>query len=125
MIRKSFVSIIVIVLIFGLTPFVKLNAAALTTGSISLSDSRINSTNVTYAITFSGVTTTAIQCINVRFSDASTAGAKPSGMNITSLALSGASTYIPTPASWGVSNNDTTGTAAITFASGETPASSS
>ncbi|MFS8130490.1 MAG: hypothetical protein ACMG57_00780 [Candidatus Dojkabacteria bacterium] len=125
MFRKLFISLFALVLIIGAIPIVKLQAAALSTGSIFLSDSRISSTNVTYSITFSGVTTSAIQCINVKFSDASVAGSKPSGMTITSLALSGTSTYIPTPGSWGVVNTDATGTSAITFASGETPASAS
>jgi len=124
MLKNLIVSFIAIILVLGAIPITKTNAASLTTGSISLSDSRINSTSVTYAITFSGVTTTSIQCINVRFSDTSTAGSKPSGMDITSLTLSGTSTYMPTPGSWGVSNNNTTGNSAITFASGETPASS-
>ncbi len=125
MLKKSILSFIVIVLALGAVPIVRLQAASLTTGSIALSDSRISSASVTYAITFSGVTTSPIQCINVRFSDASVAGAKPSGMTITSLALSGVSTYIPTPASWSVSNTDATGVTQITFASGETPSSAS
>jgi len=123
MLKKSLVYLFSLVLIFGAIPIFKLTAASLTTGSVSLGDSRINASNVTYTITFSGVTLTPIKCIKVAFSDAATAGSKPSGMTISSLALSGTSNYIPTPASWTPSNDNTGGVSSITFATGETPAS--
>lgn len=100
-----------------------LNSATLTGGSVTLSDSRPSTTSVSYTIDFDGVTTSAIKCINVAFKDAATGGSKPTGMTITSAALGGSSDYIPTPASWSVSNNNTTGVSSITFATGETPAS--
>lgn len=102
------------------------SAASLTSASVTLSDSRPTTASVSYDFQASGVTTSAIQCIRVEFDTAADgSGGKPSGMNITSAALSGSSDYIPTPGSWSVSNNDTTGVSSITFASGETPASAS
>lgn len=46
-------------------------------------------------------------------------------MNIASAAVSATSDFIPTPASWSISNNDSTGVSSITYATGETPASAS
>ncbi len=48
-------------------------------------------------------------------------GGKPTGLDITSAAFSGTSDYVPTPASWTVANNNTTGVTSITLAGGETP----
>ena len=98
-------------------------AAALTGGSVLLSDSRPSNASTTYTITFSGVTLSAIKCINVAFKDAATGGSKPTGMTITGATLSGTSNYMPTPASWTATPNNTTGAVPITFATGETPAS--
>jgi hypothetical protein len=50
-------------------------------------------------------------------------GGKPTNMNVTSAAFGASSDYVPTPASWSVSANNTTGVVNVTFASGETPAS--
>jgi hypothetical protein len=123
--KKVLVIVSALVLSVSFIPFSRIFAASLTTGSVSLSDSRINIASVTYSILFSGVSLSPIKCIKVQFSDAATAGAKPAGMTITSLALSGTSNYVPTPASWTPSNNNTTGVSSITFATGETPASAS
>jgi len=101
------------------------SAATLSTASATLSDSRTSTASVTYTLQFSGVTTSAMKCMKVSFSDAASAGSKPTGMTITGLALSGTSTYVPTPASWTVTNNNTTGVSSITFATGETPVSAS
>jgi hypothetical protein len=100
-------------------------AASLTTGSVLLSDSRPSQAATTYTVQFSGVTLSAIKCIKVQFSDAATAGAKPTGMTVTSAAFSGTSNYIPTPASWTVTNDNSAGNVKLTFATGETPASAS
>ncbi len=114
----------------GLTPlspfFSGVHAASLTGSKVSLSDSRPSGTTVSYDIEFDNVTTSAIKCIKVEFdTQADGGGGKPTGLDITSAALSGSSDYIPTPASWSVSNNNTTGISSITFASGETPAGAS
>jgi hypothetical protein len=102
------------------------SAATLTTASMTLSDPRPNTATVSYDFQASGVTTTAIRCIRVEFDmSADGTGGKPTGMDITNAALSGTSDYIPTPGSWSVSNNNTTGVSSVTFASGETPASAS
>lgn len=101
-------------------------AATLTTASVTLSDPRPNATTVSYDFQASGVTTSAIRCIRMEFDTAADgSGGKPTGLDITNAALSGTSDYIPTPGSWSVANNNTTGVSSITFASGETPASAS
>jgi len=101
------------------------SAASLQNGSLTLSDSRPSATSVSYTFNFSGVTTSAIKCISVQFSDAATGGSKPTGLTITSAALSGTSNYVPTPASWTPTNNNTTGLTTLVYATGETPASAS
>lgn len=55
-------------------------AAALTAGSLSLSDSRPGQTAVNYTFSFSNVTSTSIQCVQAVFSDAATGGSAPAGM---------------------------------------------
>lgn len=100
-----------------------MHAASLTGGKVSLSDSRPSGTSVSYDIEFDNVTTSATRCLKVEFDTAADgSGGKPTGLDITSAALSGSSDYIPTPASWSVSNNNTTGISSITLAGGETPA---
>lgn len=97
--------------------------AAFTSASLTLSDPRPNTATVSYDFQTSGVTTTAIKCISLEFDmSADGTGGKPTDMDITNAALSGSSDYIPTPASWSVSNNNTTGVSNITFGTGETPA---
>jgi hypothetical protein len=99
-------------------------AATLSTASVTLSDPRISTPTVTYDFQASNVTTSAIKCIRVEFDTAADgSGGKPTGMNITALAFSGTSDYVPTPASWAPTNNDTTGVSTIIFATGEVPAS--
>lgn len=98
----------------------------MTGGRLSLSDSRPSGTSVTYDIEFDNVTTSTTRCLLVEFdTNADGSGGKPTGMDITSAALSGSSDYIPTPASWTVTDDNTEGTLEITFATGETPASAS
>ena len=99
-------------------------AATLTTGSLSMDDPRPSTTGVQYDIDFSNVTTSAIQCVKVVFSDAASGGSVPTGMDTTSAALDATTDYIPTPGSWSV-NATTNGTLDITYGTGETPASSS
>ncbi len=111
----------------GLTPLTPVlsgvSAASLTGSKVALSDSRPSGTSVSYDLEFDNVTTSAIKCLKVEFDTAADGtGGKPTGLDITSAALSGSSDYIPTPASWSVSNNNTTGVSSITFATGETPA---
>ena len=100
-------------------------AATLTTGSVALSTPAISATGVTYTLTFSGVSLSAIKCINVRLTDTIGSNSKPAGMTITSALLSATSNFIPTPASWTATPNNATGNIPITFSSGETPASAS
>ncbi len=99
-------------------------AAALTGGSLTLSDSRPSQTGVSYTFKWSNVTTSTIKCIQVVFSTAATGGSVPTGFSSTGATLSGSSDYIPTPGSWTV-NATTNGTVKITYATGEAPASAS
>ena len=98
-------------------------AAALTGGSLSLSDSRPSTTSVTYTANFDNVTTSTIKCIKMVFSDAATGGTVPTGLSTTSAALDAATDYIPTPGSWSADGSTTNGTVKITYATGEAPAS--
>jgi len=100
------------------------HAASLTGGKVALSDSRPSGTSVSYDIEFDNVTTSAIKCLKVEFDTAADgSGGKPSGLDITSATIGGSSDYIPTPASWSISNNNTTGISSVTYVTGETPAS--
>ena len=110
--------------IFSLLGKLYADAAVLTSGSVALSDSRPSTASVTYTIDFSNVTTSAIKCIKAVFSTQASGGSVPSGFTSTGAALSGTSDYIPTPASWSV-DASVNGTVAITYATGETPASAS
>jgi hypothetical protein len=124
--RKSLaIALVINLLVSPLSSLVgQAQAATLTGSKVAISDSRPSGTSVSYDIEFDSVTTSAIQCIRVEFdTQADGGGSKPSGLDITSLALSGSTDYIPTPGSWGVSNNNSTGVSSITFGSGETPAS--
>lgn len=125
--RSSMVLLVALLLFLATLVQVHIaSAATLTTASVTLSDPRPNTASVSYDFQASNVTTTAIRCISVEFdTSADGSGGKPAGMDITNAALSASSDYIPTPASWSVSNNNTTGISSVTFASGETPASAS
>ena len=102
------------------------HAASLTGGKIALSDSRPSGTSVSYDIEFDNVTASATRCLRVEFDTAADGtGGKPTGLDITSAAFSGTSDYVPTPASWTVANNNTTGVTSITLAGGETPGGAS
>lgn len=100
-------------------------AATLTDGSATLSDSRVSQTGVSYTLEFGNVTTSAIKCMKVVFSDATSGGSVPTGLSTASADIAGTSDYIPTPGSWTVDGSSTNGTVQITYATGETPASSS
>lgn len=124
--RASAIALTATLLLAILGPLGIVNAAALTTVSVTPSDSRPDASGVSYDIQASGVTQSDIKCIRVEFDTAvDGSGGKPSGLNISSAALSASSDYVPTPASWSISNNNTTGVSSITFATGESPASSS
>ena len=126
-IRKSLAFLMVLVLFLGYFPnyTAQPQSATLSTGSLSLSDSRPSTTSVTYTHTFSNVTLSATKCIKVQFNTAADmSGTVPTGLTTTGGAFSATSNYIPTPASWtGVFT--TNGTVTITFATGETPAGAS
>jgi len=107
---------------FGMPPA---QAATLTGGFTALDDGRPDQTSVSYTIEFDNVTTSAIKCIKMVFSDAATGGSVPSSMDTTSASITDGSTdYIPTSASW-TEDVTTNGTIEFTYATGETPASAS
>lgn len=115
-------------LLMGIMPFSPLlksaGAATLTGSLVSISSSVPSATSTSYDIEFDNVTASAIKCIRVEFDTAADgSGSKPTGMDVTSAALSGTSDYIPTPGNWSVSANNTTGVVEVTYATGETPAS--
>jgi hypothetical protein len=98
-------------------------AATLTSSSITLSDSRISQTGVTYDFAAGGVTTSGIQCIKLVFSDAATGGSVPAGMTTNGDTNDLTGNYIPTPANW-ARTNPSNGTIQFTGTS-QTPASTS
>jgi len=106
-------------------PFNFVNAASLTTGSLSLADARPTTASVTYTFQFSGVTLSTTKCLKVQFSDTATGTNKPAGMTLTGAALSATSNYMPTPASWTATPNNATGTVQVAYTTGEIPASAS
>jgi hypothetical protein len=123
--RKIISSLLIFVLFFGWFRVPIAGGASLSTGSLLISDSRPSTASTTYTATFSNVTTSAIRCIKIVFSDAATAGSVPSGLSTAAAALGGTSTYVPTPGNWAVDGTSANGTVTITYASGETPAGAS
>ncbi len=99
-------------------------AAPLTSASISLGDSRPDQAAVSYDFSASGVTLSSVRCIRLIFATTVDGTTVPDDMNTTGAALSASSDYIPTPASWTV-DAAVNGTIEITYASGETPGSAS
>lgn len=111
---------IMVVFAFPLYVFTsKVTAATLTNGSLSMTDSRPSNASTSYTISFQGVTATTIKCIKIKFSDAVTAGSKPTGMTITAAAL--ATSTMVTQSNWaaGLTANNTTGVIDITYATGQ------
>jgi hypothetical protein len=126
--RKAFriAAALLVVLVSGIGHFSPspVNAATLSGGSLTLSDSRPSQTSISYTADWDNVTTSAVKCIQLVFSDAATEGSVPTGMDTTSATLDGSSDYIPTPGSWSV-DATTNGTVQLTYVTGETPAGAS
>src|SRR5476649_652523 len=121
MVKKIIVFVLLVSLFLLGTPnLFEIQAATLTTGSVVLSDSRVNVAS-TYTITFSNVTLSLTKCIKAQFSDYATAGAKPTGMTLTCATFTG--NYVTTPGSWTSTPNNGTGVETITLVAGDTPAS--
>jgi hypothetical protein len=99
----------------------KVNAATLTSASVSLSDSRPSQTTVTYTFNFAGVTASNIKCIKIQFSDTATAGSKPSGMTLNGSLNVSSSTYLAGLTSWTPVVTDATGLFTSTHATGGVP----
>lgn len=91
---KKFLSVFLILILFAL-PFLtnlaqKAQAATLSSASVELGDSRTSQTNVTYTVGFTFPSTTAIQCIQVKFGTTSSLGTQPTAMTSASgFTLSG------------------------------------
>lgn len=109
-------------LFFGLARLVK--AAVLSGGSLALSDGKPSSTAVTYTADWDNVTTSAIKCIKLVFSDAATEGSAPTGMVTSGAALDAATDYIPTVGNWNIGSTAVEGTLTFTYDTGEAPAQS-
>ena len=124
--RKFSSGIIVsLVVFFGLLMLPRLvaHAATLTTGSLSISDSRPSTASVTYTATFSNVSNSAIKCIQMQFDTQSDgAGSAPTGMVTSGATYNAAgSDYVPDVQSWTAASS-TAGLVKITNATGETAA---
>ncbi len=118
---KKFARILVTLLVvfaFPLYAFVaETSAATLTNASVSLSDSRPSTASVTYTLAFQNVTAANVKCIQVQFSDAATAGSKPTGMTLGAVTIS-SSTYIAGSTGWTPSITDATGLMKFTDVTG-------
>ena len=123
--QRSIVALVTAVLLLAVIMLQAhiVSAATLTSASMTLSDPR-PSTASNYTFQASNVTTSSIRCISIEFDTAHDGtGGKPTNLTTTGATFSG--NYVPTPASWTVNNNNTTGITNITLAGGETPASAS
>lgn len=107
-------------------PMLSIEAATLSSASVSLSDPRPSGTSA-YSFTASSVTTSLIRCIKLQYADTPSGTNVPSGMSTNGggVTLDTTNTnYIPTPGSWTL-NKPANGTLTLTNATGETPASAS
>ena len=116
---------IMLVFAFPLYVFVsKIDAATLTSASVSLSDSRPSQATVTYTFNFSGVTASNVKCVKIQFSDAATAGSKPTGMTLGGALDVSSSTYLAGLTGWtGITVTDASGLFTITDVTGGVPGS--
>lgn len=101
-------------------------AATLTGGSLSLTDSRPSETGVGYDSTWDNVTTSDIKCIQIEFATTADGGTVPTGMDTTtSIDLDDSNTtFIPTPANWTAAST-VNGVVKVTNDTAETPGGSS
>lgn len=94
------------------------SAALITSSSVLMSDSRTSQTGVTYTVGFTFPSTTAIQCIIVKFGTTSTLGTQPTGMTSASgFTLSGGGLTQGNWTNYGTNN----GFLQIDAGSGQTP----
>jgi hypothetical protein len=75
-------------------------AANLTSGSVSLSDSRPSETGVTYTFDWSNVTTTTIKCIEIEFATTTEGGTAPADLSLASVSANSSSTYVSGLNTW-------------------------
>jgi len=94
-------------------------AAALTAASVTLSDSRPSQASVTYTIGFTFPGTTAISCIEAKFTTTATGSTVPTAMTTTSAAKGTMSGGGLTSASWVTTDVATNGTVRLKHATTE------
>jgi hypothetical protein len=123
--RKIVSSLLIFILFFGWVQVPIAGGATLSTGSLLLSDSRPSNASTSYTLTFSNVTTSAINCIKVVFATTASGSSVPTGLSTAAVAFDAASNYIPTPASWIVNGTGPDGTVTLKLVAGETPAAAS
>lgn len=117
------------VLLVVVIPNVNVQAATLSSASVSIADPRPNASS-NYSFTGSNVTTGGpglIRCIKMIFADSATGSTVPTGMVTNGVGTThdtAGTNYVPTPASWTL-NKPANGTLTLTNATGETPASAS
>jgi hypothetical protein len=96
------------------------HAATLSTTSVALSNPQPSATS-SYQFTASGITTSAIECVQEVFTvNADGTGGVPTTMTTTGASLDASSTYITT-AHWAVAGSAVNGTVAFQYATGTTP----
>lgn len=115
--------------VFGLAVLVygvkSVNAAALTGGSVALTDSRPSTSGVGYSGTFSNVSISQIKCIVVNFASTATGSTAPmAGIGTTSATVGAGSDYVPNIIDWTL-DKTLNGTLKLTFAGGTAPISAS
>jgi hypothetical protein len=121
---KKFARVLVALIVafaFPLYVFVgETKAATLNNASVSLSDSRPTTATVTYTLAFQNVTAANVKCIKVQFSDAATAGSKPTGMTLGAVTVT-SSTYLSGLTGWTPTITDATGLMTFTNVTGASP----
>lgn len=112
---------VIFIFLMTLVPKDLIQAATLSTSSLSLSDPRPSAINISYTFLTGGVTLAPIKCIKQVYSDTASGSTVPAGMSTAAANLDTANTnYIPSPASWTVTR-PANGTLTLTNAIGETP----
>ena len=125
---------LVLVGVFAFTilfvPSLSIQAATLTSASVTVADPRPNASSSNYTFAASSVTTGApgtIRCIKLMFTDTPSGSTVPSGMSTNGGGVTfdtAGTNYIPTPGSWTLAK-PANGTLQLTNAAGEIPASAS
>jgi len=126
-IKKTSSLIAILMLVFSQLFFfvVPARANVLTSGSLSISDSRPAQTGVTYTSTWSNVdTTTTIRCVEIEFATTAAGGTIPTEMSLASATVNASSNFVTGVSGWsGAASNGVF--QATDNTTGATPSSSS